>query len=283
MKLTTMLSLMLSVAVIAASCGTEKVKEQETKKEEAPKPKPGDPIKFDSSKRYIYLTWDDSPQPPGTIICKDIFHKQGVKATFFAVGMHAFDLRRKRLAEEIANSYPEFLLANHSYSHGFNNQYKNFYTHPDSAVKDFQRAEAEFKIPVKIIRLPGNNSWVLDGEMKGPLSTAKVYKKLDSLGYNVIGWDVEWGFKGGNIPLQSATEMAKQVSEKFEDALTVAPNAIVILAHDRMFAKPQYQDSLNRFIELLKSDSRNVFETIDHYPLLKKTAKQDSVTVKKAK
>jgi peptidoglycan/xylan/chitin deacetylase (PgdA/CDA1 family) len=269
-----LLPLTASIALLFTlnSCknDTSKNTEKAAEKQEAPKPKPGDPIKFDSSKRYIFLTWDDSPQPPGTIVCKDVFHKQGVKATFFAVGMHAFDIRRKRLVDEIRNSYPEFLLANHSFSHGFSNKYKEFYTHADSAVKDFKHAEAELKIPVKIIRLPGNNSWVLDGEKKGPKSTSSVYNALDTLGYSVIGWDVEWQFKGGNVPVQGAEQLAKEVNEKFEDALTVAPNAIVILAHDRMFAKPQYTDSLNRFIEILKKDPRNVFETIDHYPLIKK-------------
>ena len=37
------------------------------------KPVPGTAIKYDSSKRYIYLTWDDSPQPPGTVNCKTVF------------------------------------------------------------------------------------------------------------------------------------------------------------------------------------------------------------------
>ncbi|MFP5039793.1 polysaccharide deacetylase family protein [Parasediminibacterium sp. JCM 36343] len=266
------ISIGLLALIVAAGCKSEPKKEEE-KKVEAPKPKPGDPIKFDSSKRYIYLTWDDSPQPPGTVVCKDIFHKEGVKATFFAVGMHGFDLRRRRLVDEIRNSYPEFLLANHSYSHGFNNKYKDFYTHPDSAVKDFERVETEYKIPVKIIRLPGNNSWVLDGEKKGPKSTSAVYDKLDALGYSVIGWDVEWRFIKGSTPVQGAEEMVKEVNGMFEDALTVAPNAIVILAHDRMFAKPQYADSLTKFINILKSDPRNVFETIDHYPLIKYATK----------
>src|SRR4249920_3793664 len=64
-------------------------------------PVPGAPIKYDSSKRYIYLTWDDSPQPPGTQICKGIFLSEGVKATFFSVGMNAFDTRRKRMIDTI--------------------------------------------------------------------------------------------------------------------------------------------------------------------------------------
>jgi peptidoglycan-N-acetylglucosamine deacetylase len=230
----------------------------------------GAPFKMDSSKRYIYLTWDDAPQPPGSNICKQVFTEQGVKATFFCVGMHNFDYRRRSFVDSIRNGYPQFLLANHSYTHGFNNKYGLFYKMADSAVADFMRAEREMKIPVKIIRLPGNNSWAVNGELKGPKSTANVYKKLDSLGYNVIGWDVEWGFKGGSTPIEGATQLANMVTNKLDNYATVAPNAIVILAHDRMFAKPQYTDSLRRFISILKQDPRNVFETIDHYPLIKK-------------
>ena len=231
---------------------------------------PGSPIVYDSSKRYIFLTWDDAPQPPGTTNCKAAFQQQGVKATFFVVGMHQFDQHRKVLVDSLRNGYPQFLIANHSYTHAFRDHYKEFYTHPDSAVQDFLKAQNELKYPLKIIRLPGNNSWVGKGEMRGPKSTMAVCKKLDSLGFKVIGWDVEWRFvnKGGSIPIQGADKMVKEVNDKLDNALTNEPNAIVILAHDRMFAKQQYLDSLNKFITLLKADKRNVFETIDHYPLV---------------
>ena len=231
---------------------------------------PGSPIVYDSSKRYIFLTWDDAPQPPGTTNCKAAFQQQGVKATFFVVGMHQFDQHRKVLVDSLRNGYPQFLIANHSYTHAFRDHYKEFYTHPDSAIQDFLKAQNELKYPLKIIRLPGNNSWVGKGEMRGPKSTMAVCKKLDSLGFKVIGWDVEWRFvnKGGSIPIQGADKMVKEVNDKLDNALTNEPNAIVILAHDRMFAKQQYLDSLNKFITLLKADKRNVFETIDHYPLV---------------
>ena len=54
----------------------------------AAKPLPGTAIQYDSAKRYIFLTWDDSPQPPGTVNCKAVFDAQQVKATFFAVGFN---------------------------------------------------------------------------------------------------------------------------------------------------------------------------------------------------
>lgn len=235
---------------------------------------PGTPIKYDSSKRYIYLTWDDGPEPPGTNNCKRVFKEQGVKATFFVVGFNANTPAKKRMIDSLRNSYPQFLIANHSYSHAYN-KYKEFYAHPDSAVNDFLRNEKELQVPVKIIRLPGNTSWVGKGEMKGPKSTMPVCQRLDSLHYNVIGWDLEWQFKNvphiGSVPIQSVDQMIKDINERFDSELTNEGSSIVILAHDRMFKTPQYVDSLTKFITVLKQDPRNVFETIDHYPLVQRS------------
>lgn len=230
------------------------------------------PFTYDPSKRYIYLTWDDGPQPPGSDICKKVFEDLGVKATFFMVGMHAFDGNRMAIVDSIRNSYPQFLLANHSYSHAFRDKYTTFYTHPDSAVNDFLRTQEMFKVPVKIIRLPGNSAWVNDHQLKSAKSVRAVCERLDSLGYNVFGWDIEWRFKnqGGSVPVQSVDQMLKEVNDAFDNRIAVnTPNNVVILAHDRMFAKPNYTDSLIKFVSTLKKDPRYVFETLDHYPGVK--------------
>lgn len=235
------------------------------------KPVPGTPIKYDSSKRYIFLTWDDAPQPPASNICKRIFEQEGVKATFFMVGAHQTDNRRRYFVDSIRNAYPQFLLANHSYTHGFNNKYKIFYSKPDSAVKDFLKAQQELNVPVKIIRLPGNPTWANSGQIRGPKSTLAVAKILDSLGFHLMGWDVEWEFIGGNKPKQTAEQLLKIVNDKLDMGNTYEPNCMVILAHDRMFAKPEHAAELVKFIQGLKQDPRNVFETADHYPLIQKT------------
>jgi peptidoglycan/xylan/chitin deacetylase (PgdA/CDA1 family) len=230
---------------------------------------PGTPMKLDSTKRYIYLTWDDSPQPPGTINCKRVFHEEGVKATFFAVGFNEVGPQKKRIVDSLRNAYPEFLMANHSFSHGFKNQYGKFYSPSmtDSALQDFLKNQDLLKVPVKIIRMPGNNTWASNGNISGQKATNAVVKGLDSLGYKIIGWDVEWHEKG-KYPLESVTELVKLINQKFEDGNTVEQNALVILSHDRLFEKPQYVDSLRKLIQVLKSDKRNAFETIDHYPLV---------------
>jgi peptidoglycan/xylan/chitin deacetylase (PgdA/CDA1 family) len=227
------------------------------------------PIKYDSSKRYIFLTWDDSPQPPGTVNCRAVFHAEGVKATFFSVGFNQVGPWKKRLIDSIRSDYPQYLLANHSFSHGFNDKYSKFYSAAmtDSAYNDFMRNERELKIPVKIIRLPGNNTWASNGNITGQKADNALIKKLDAAGYKIIGWDIEWGQQAKmKAPRESAEEMIKRINQKFEDGNTNQPNTIVILSHDRLFEKKQFADSLTRFISILKQDKRNVFETIDHYP-----------------
>lgn len=273
MKTLTFSSLLFVAAIVLfAACkgGKEKMSAADSLAA-APKPVPGTPIKYDSSKRYIFLTWDDAPQPPGTNICRRIFKEQGVKATFFVVGFNANTTSKLRIVDSLRASYPEFLIGNHSYSHAFN-KYASFYAHPDSAVQDFLRNEKMLNVPVKIIRLPGRNSWVGQGEMKGEKSSMQVCKRLDSLGYKVIGWDIEWQFKNnhGSIPIQSVDEMIREINDRLDNDLDNEPNSIVILAHDRMFEKKQYVDSLTKFVSTLKSDPRNVFETIDHYPMVQR-------------
>lgn len=233
------------------------------------KPLPGSAIKLDSSKRYIYLTWDDSPQPPGTINCKAVFREQGIKATFFGVGFNKVGPWKKRIIDSIRNDYPQFLLANHSFSHGFNDKYSKFYSPSmtDSALHDFLKNEKELNIQVKIIRLPGNNTWASNGKIDGQKANNPLVVKLDSLGYKIVGWDIEWGQQNKmKAPKESVEEMLKKVNQKFEDGSTNQQNTIVILSHDRLFEKKQFADSLSKFISILKQDKRNVFETIDHYP-----------------
>lgn len=260
-----------SVALLASvvGCKSNDKKEQKVEKDTAiAVAKPGTPIKLNPNKKYIYLTWDDGPQPPGTFNCERIFREQNVKATFFMVGENAFSPSRMRIVDSIRNSYPQFLLGNHSHSHGFRDHYKIFYAHPDSAMQDMYLAEKELNVQVKIVRLPGMNAWVENGKIQAPPSSREVCKRLGTAGYSAIGWDVEWRFGKHSVPIQGAQAMADEVAQKFADGTTYAQNAVVILAHDRMFKEPQYADSLTKFITLLKQDTSYVFETVDHYPLV---------------
>lgn len=227
------------------------------------------PFVYDSTKNYIYLTFDDGPQN-GTRVCYDLCKQLGVKATFFMVGQHASSPKTKAIVAEIREAYPNFLLCNHSTTHAAGH-YKYFYHHPEMAAEDFYAAQKKLQVPYQIIRLPGNSAWVLKDTIKASHLVDTTCLKLDSAGYNVIGWDVEWNFnhKTEN-PIQKPQRMVDVV-----DSALVKPkrlftkNHVVILTHDRMFRKPNYTDSLAKFITILKQNPKNVFETIDHYPRLK--------------
>ena len=60
------------------------------------------------------------------------------------------------------------------------------------------------------------------------------------------------------------------VNNAFQNNDLMKKNHLVILTHDRMFRSPNYLDSLTTFINLVKQNPNYVFETMDHYPDLKK-------------
>ncbi|HVZ24875.1 MAG TPA: polysaccharide deacetylase family protein, partial [Sediminibacterium sp.] len=155
----------LFCCTVACNNGTDQAAKKDSSALTAQAVRPGTPIKYDSSKRYIFITWDDSPQPPGTVNCKGVFKEEGIKATFFAVGFNQVGPYKKRIIDSIRKEYPQFLLANHSFSHGFNDKYSKFYAPAmtDSALADFLHNEQLLQVPVKIIRLPGNNTWAHKG------------------------------------------------------------------------------------------------------------------------
>jgi hypothetical protein len=126
-------------------------------------------------------------------------------------------------------------------------------------------------VPYQIIRLPGNSAWLLKDTLKASHLVDTTCILLDSAGYNVIGWDVEWNFnhKTAN-PVQKPQRMVDIIDSSLAKPKRLfTKNHVVILTHDRMFRKPNYTDSLAKFITLLKQNPKNVFETIDHYPGLK--------------
>jgi peptidoglycan/xylan/chitin deacetylase (PgdA/CDA1 family) len=227
------------------------------------------PIQYDTTKKYIYLTFDDGPQN-GTAACFELCKKLGVKATFFMVGQHAASPHLKQIVSDIKNNYPKILLANHSTTHA-NGKYHYFYQHPQMAAEDFYLAQKTLNVPFKIIRLPGNTSWVRECKLRASNLTKPVCKILDSVGYNVIGWDLEWNFNHKNAnPKESAEMMVKRVANYLEKNSLNVPNHLVILTHDRMFRNQNYTDSLSKFISTLQQNKNYVFETVDHYPGLKK-------------
>ncbi|WP_026768155.1 polysaccharide deacetylase family protein [Asinibacterium sp. OR53] len=227
------------------------------------------PLAYDSTKKYIYLTFDDGPQH-GTVTCVDTCRKLGVKASFFMVAMHAkAKSDGMQIVKMIRDSYPSFLLANHSTTHAAIG-YHRFYKQVSQTGEDFTNAQEQLHVPYKMARLPGNSAWVRQGELKASPLVRPVTALLDSAGYNVFGWDVEWSFNHKNArPVQSPEKLLAEVDSAFARNRTHVKNHLVILSHDRMFQRPEDAAALSAFIRLLKQNPAYVFETVDHYPGIK--------------
>jgi len=215
---------------------------------------------------YVYLTFDDGPQH-GTSNCIQVCKDEQAKASFFMVGMHAERWPEGKLrVDTIRQGQPQFLLANHSYSHA-RNRYRYFYQHPDDALTDFLQAEKILQPNYRIARLPGNNAWSILHNERSHHLVASVLHKLDSIGYDVIGWDLEWNFRHNNSrPVQLPDTLAARTLQLLREGKTRVPRHLVLLMHDRMFANPEDAASLQQYIQLLKAEPGMVFETIDHYP-----------------
>ncbi|MCE3281742.1 MAG: polysaccharide deacetylase family protein [Chitinophagaceae bacterium] len=226
-------------------------------------------VRRDSNLRYVYLTFDDGPDA-GTLNCYNVCQNKGVRATFFLVGEHADYRHGRNILETMRKDMRHFIFANHSYSHA-NNRYEQFYRQEEKALRDFMRFHDSMQFSYPIARFPGNPAWVMeDHKIRTSKLTKPLTKLMDSIGYNVMGWDVEWNFDKSSRPVQSAEQMARQIMNAFESNSSFVKNHVVLLTHDRMFREPNYRDSLAKMITILQSKKGVVFETADQYPLIKK-------------
>jgi len=222
----------------------------------------------DTSKHIVYISFDDGPQP-GTMNCYHICEKLGIRATFFMIGLHAEEKSRVKWVDSIKNN-SNFFLCNHSYSHAFRNKYSLYYSHPDSALADFEQGQKVLNIDKKIARFPGNNVWALNGRFRATNQTRALAHLMDSVGkYQVLGWDLEWMFEDNSVPIQSATTIINQMTATINGKENFTKRHTVLLAHDRMFEKQADADSLYKFLSYLKQNPKYVFETLDKYPGVK--------------
>lgn len=226
----------------------------------------------DSNLRYVYLTFDDGPDA-GTLNCYNTCKSKGVKATFFLVGEHANLKPGKKIIDTMKKDMRHFLFANHSYTHAGHNRYESFYSRPDIALNDFLRVHDSLHFAKPIARFPGNNVWVVENTARTTKLTRPLSKLMDSIGYDVLGWDVEWNYNRKNEPVQSAEAMAEEVVAAVETNTSLVKNHVVLLAHDRMFKKANYKDSLAKMISILQSKKGYIFETADQYPKIRKNEK----------
>jgi peptidoglycan/xylan/chitin deacetylase (PgdA/CDA1 family) len=220
-------------------------------------------------KKTIYLTFDDGPNK-GTKNMMHIVEQEEIPVTLFIVGLHVYGSKEQNTVFDSLINCNLFEIANHSFTHAFQNKYAKFYQVPDSVVKDFKRCADSLNLPAKIIRTPGRNIWRTAQISCTDINSSKA--AADSLfanGFTITGWDLEWHFDDKMQLTNTSDEMVLQVDSMFSNAKTKTADQLVLLAHDQVYQKPDDSAELHQFIIKLKAKNEYNFETISKYPDIK--------------
>lgn len=217
-------------------------------------------------RKTLYLTFDDGPNK-GTKKVMDIMEAEQIPVTMFIIGAHVYGSAEQKKIFDSLVSNTLFELANHSYSHAFENKYRQFYDLPDSMVKDFVRCADSLGLTSNIVRTPGRNIWRTKNITSTDIvSSGAAADSLQKNGFTAMGWDLEWHFTSDQMLVQSDTLLMRQIDSLFAKNKTKLSGQLVLLAHDRTFLSAADSSALHRLIIELKKRDEFDFETISKYP-----------------
>lgn len=218
-----------------------------------------------NNKQIIYLTFDDGPNR-GTENLLKILHKRNVVATTFVVGKHINGSAKQK--KDFADLQKDSLIeiANHSFSHA-DNHYSVFYKNPEKVVADFDTAQVILGLNNKIARTPGRNIWRLNNIDVTDISASKLAaNQLQTAGYKLVGWDLEWRPNAKMSLKGSHKEMMKKVDSIFLNDLEKTSRHLVLLTHDQYLVDDESLTELDDFIDVLQKSKRFEFRKISEYP-----------------
>lgn len=220
-----------------------------------------------SGPKFLYLTFDDGPNP-GTRVVLDILRQENVPATFFIIGLHAYGSpMQKKLLEEM-RGYSSVQLANHSYTHGLRNRYEFYYNHPDTVLYDFKRNADSLHFNNRMARTPSSNIWRLPTVYGDYFKRRKAAADLlAENGFMLVGWDWEWTYNSKMELKQTAEQLASEIDAIFRHPKgTKIPNHLVLLAHDHTFTDATDSTRLHHFVKLIKASGKYHLALLKDYP-----------------
>lgn len=179
---------------------------------------------FCNKKKEIYLTFDDGPTPEITNWVLNQLKKHNAKATFFCIGKNIVN------HPEI---YQKTVEANHTIGNHTHNHKNGFKTNTKQYIENVLLAEkvteeSEFKKQAgKLFRPPY-------GRIKKTQA-----KKLRSLGYKIIMWDV--------LSADFDTTISKE--KCLQNVLNNTRNGSIIVFHDSLKASEKLKFTLPKTLE----------------------------------
>ncbi|AXK49019.1 polysaccharide deacetylase [Aliarcobacter trophiarum LMG 25534] len=226
--------------------------------------------------KIALLTFDDGPIISTKNII-EVVREEDIPVTMFFVGCQ-IEVFQNIYKDAI--SYPNILIANHTYSHA-NNKYRKFYSNPTLVVEDIKKANeivgldnvsntSSLYLPV---RLAGRNVFRLPTITKNDNMIDEVQREKEIVGYDdiykegyyIYGWDIEWASEKDGKPILTPQEIYNDMEKIYQKKLSSKENKVVLLMHDFMFSNNfDGKENLRTLIQLLKNGGWS-FENIENY------------------
>ncbi len=174
--------------------------------------------RFSTSKKELFLTFDDGPTPETTTFVLDALAKYKAKATFFCVGENV--LKHPKIFKRILTEGHK--IGNHTQNHlnGWKTENTNYLANVIKAEKSFNTVIPNFK--TELFRPPY-------GKIK-----KKQVATLQNKGYKIIMWTVLSGdFDTNCSPKKCYNNITKNVK-----------SGDIIVFHDNKKSKKNMQETL---------------------------------------
>ena len=235
-------------------------KEQELAKKEAERlakiPKLTDEGKknvegiYKSDKKRAFLTFDDGPSSVTNTIL-DTLKQQNVKATFFVLGSQV-----EKMPDVVKRIYDEeHYIANHGYSH----VYENIYSSPQAVLDEYNMCNESVKKAINVpeynshlFRFPGGLVGGKYADIKNQANELLKQNNIMHVDWNALNGDAETN----NLSIEFELARLQETTQN--------KNSIVILMHDAP-AKKVTAEALPQIIEYLRNQGyefKNFYEII---------------------
>ncbi len=213
----------------------------------------------------IYLTIDDGPSMASQHI-NDLCITDSVPVNVFVIGTRVYTNDSLRALFQLYQANPYIEIGNHSFSHA-NGHYHNYYSHTEDVIRDFDLNADTLLLKNKIARLPGRNTWRLNGRKRTDLTDDSTAADLLVMeGYRVFGWDIEWhSIIDSNHQILPVAGFIGQLKNMIHSKRSFTTGHIVILCHEYMFEEKRNQLQLDTLIRFIKQDGF-IIRNLGAYP-----------------
>ncbi|HMC87282.1 MAG TPA: hypothetical protein VKI61_17275 [Chitinophagaceae bacterium] len=159
-----------------------------------------------------------------------------VPLNVFIVGDSVYYNDSRYVFFQLYQANPFLEIGNHSFSHAY--KHYHFYDeHPAGVVKDFDLNDDTLCLQTKTARLPGRNTWRINGRKKTDLpddSTAA--DMLSEKNFHIFGRDLEWRCNDDSChSIQNANILMQKIEGMVQKNNSFIPGNIIILCHEAMF------------------------------------------------